>query len=698
MKILSFVLFRCSIAFFLCLISAAQTSTSPTPPQTRRDDVTETLHGVSVVDSYRWLEDQNSAETRAWIKDQNAYTHALLDSRPGRDKLEARFSQLRKVDVVQLPTERNGRYVYRKRLADQDQYVIYGRNGLDGKEEALIDPNPMSADHSTNVEPVDLSRDGKVLAYMLRKGGRDDTEIHLFDIPSHRDMADVLPPALYFDVSQLPDLSGFYYSVMLDDGPRLRFHKIGSDPKLDTDIFGTGYGKDTIVVGDVSEDGKYLVIQVIHGSAADKVEIWVQDLSKHGKITPLVKDIDARFFAFPGGDTLFLQTNWKAPRGRVMAVKFDDPDQSRWREVVPEGPDAIDGVTLAGGKIFVSYEHNATSAVKVYSPDGKALSDLKLPGLGSVPQIGGRWEGKEVFVGFRSYTVPTTIFRFDTATRKQSEWARIHVPVDSQQFDVEQVWFNSKDGTRVPMFLVHKKGVKLDGNRPVLLTGYGGFTASELPYFDPEAIVWAENGGVFADVNLRGGGEFGEEWHRGGMLQNKQNVFDDFIAAAQWLITSKYTNPDKLAILGGSNGGLLVGAAMTQHPELFRAVVCWHPLLDMLRYQKFMEAQFWVSEYGSAENPDQFKYIYAYSPYQHVEAKKKYPAVLFMTGDGDTRVAPLHARKMAALMQTVATPDRPVLIRYELVAGHAGGRSVTQTIGDDVDEFSFLFWQLGIEP
>ena len=697
MKILFSLLTRCSIALLLCFLSTAQTSSSPNPPATRRDDVTETLHGVTVADPYRWLEDQQSPDTRAWIKDENAYTHALLDSRPGREKLEAHFSQLRKVDVVQLPMERNGRYVYRKRLAEQDQYVIYARNGLDGKEEVLIDPNPMSADHSTNVEPIDLSHDGRVLAYQLRKGGRDDTEIHLFDIPSHRDLPDMLPAALYFDVSQLLDRSGFYYSTMLDDGPRLRFHKLGSDPKSDTEVFGAGYGKDKIVIGDVSEDGKYLVIQVIYGSAADKVEIWTQDLSTHGEIKPLVKDIDARFFGFPGGDTLFLQTNWKAPRGRVMAAKFDDPDQSKWREVVPEGSDAIDGVTLAGGKIFVSYEHNAASTVKVFSADGKALSDLNLPGLGSVPQIAGRWEGKEIFVNFRSYTIPTTLYRYDTITGRQSEWARIHVPVDSNQFEVKQVWFNSKDGTRVPMFLVHKRGVKLDGNRPVLLTGYGGFTASELPYFDPEAIVWAEHGGVFADANLRGGGEFGEDWHRAGMLQNKQNVFDDFIAAAQWLVANNYTNPDKLAILGGSNGGLLVGAAMTQHPELFRAVVCWHPLLDMLRYQKFMEAQFWVSEYGSAENPDQFKYIYAYSPYQHVE-KKKYPAVLFMTGDGDTRVAPLHARKMAALMQTVATSDRPVLIRYELVAGHAGGRSVTQTIGDDVDEFSFLFWQLGIEP
>ncbi|HEX4664213.1 MAG TPA: prolyl oligopeptidase family serine peptidase [Terriglobales bacterium] len=701
MKILRFApaigLFASALSVSITAASFAQTS-SPTAPQTRRDDVSETIHGVTIADPYRWLEDQSSAETRAWIKDENAYTHELLDSRSGRDKLEARFGQLRKVMSIQLPIERSGRYVYRKRLADQDQYVICARNGANGTEETLIDPNPMSADHSTNVEPMDLSRDGKVMAYAMRQGGKDETEIRLFDIDSHHDLADVLPSAVYFDVSLLPDRSAFYYSLMAEDGPRVRLHKMGEDPKQDTEVFGKGYGKDKIAVGDVSEDGKHLVVQVLYGSAADKVEIWTQDLGRNAPLIPLVKDIDARFFAYPGGDSLFLQTNWKAPRGRVLALKFDQPEQSKWQDIVPEAADALEGVALAGGKIFVSYVHNASSVVKVFASNGKPLPEFNFPALGSVPQINGHWEGKEAFATFRSFTVPTTILRYDTETGKQSEWARIEVPVDSKQFEVKQEWFESKDGTRVPMFLVYRRGLKLDGKNPVLLTGYGGFTLSELPPFRPDAVVWAEHGGVFVDVNLRGGGEFGEDWHRAGMREHKQNVFDDFVGAAQWLIKNKYTNPDRLAITGGSNGGLLVGAAMTQHPELFRAVICWHPLLDMLRYQKFMEAQFWVSEYGSADNPDQFKYIYAYSPYQHVTQHTKYPAVLFMTGDGDTRVAPLHARKMAALMQTVATPDRPALLRYELVAGHAGGRSVSQTISDDVDEFSFLFWQLGVEP
>lgn len=683
---------------FLSLAAFAQNSAAPAPPTARVDHVQEIMHGVTITDPYRWLEDQDSPETHTWIKEENSYTHALLDRSPGRDKLQQRFTQLMKVESIRLPIERNGRYVYRKRLAEQEQYVIYMRQGASGKEEALIDPNPMSPDHSTNVEIFDVSEDGKVMAYAIRQGGKDETEIRLYDIDGRRDLPKRLAAALYFDVSFLPDRSGFYYSMMADDGPRVRFHKVGTDAMQDTDVFGKGYGKDKIIVGDVSEDGRHLVVQVLYGSAADKVEIWLQDLTRHGSLEPVIKDIDARFFAFAGGDHLFLQTNWDAPHGKVLAVDFNKPQRGNWREVVPEGPDAIDSVTVASGKILVTYVHNATSQVKVFDADGKPAGELKFPTLGSATEISGRWQGKEAFVYFSSFTFPPTIYRYEPGTSNQLMWAQVKVPVESKEFEVNQVWYASKDGTRVPMFLVYKKGIRLDGSNPALLTGYGGFTVSMTPDFRPAAIAWAERGGVFAQANLRGGGEFGEQWHRAGMMDKKQNVFDDFIAAAQWLINNKYTKPERLAISGGSNGGLLVGTAMTQHPELFRAVVCSHPLLDMLRYQKFMEAQFWVSEYGSAENADQFKYLYAYSPYQHVIKGAKYPAVLFMTGDADTRVAPLHARKMAALMQTVATPDRPVLLRYETVAGHSSGRSVTQAIGDATDEYAFLFWQLGITP
>ena len=669
---------------------------NPASPRTRRGNVQDVLHGITVADPYRWLEDQSSPETRAWITQQNAYTHSMLDQLPGRDALRNRLTELKKVDGIHSPFERNGKFIYRHRRADQEQYAICLRQGEIGKEEVLIDPNPMSAEHTTNVDIADVSQDGKLLAYMLRAGGKDETEIHLLDLNTRHELPDVLPLALYFDVGFLPDNTGFYYSMMTDDGPRVRFHKMDSAVAGDTNVFGKGYGKEGIVVGDPTPDGRHLVITACNGSACDKAEIWLQDLNTHGAIEPLVKDIDARFFPYAGGDRLFLHTNWKAPHGRVLAVDYAHPGRDNWREVVPESNTAIDGVFLSGGKIMVAYVKNAASKVKVFNPDGKPVRELEFPALGSVSDIQTRWENKDAFIGFNSFTIPRTIYYFDMDNGQRSTWYKTDVPVDSNNFVVEQVWFNSKDGTRVPMFLIHAKGMKTDGARPALLTGYGGFTVNITPEFWPDAIIWAEHGGVAAQVNLRGGGEFGEAWHKAGMLANKQNVFDDFIGASAWLISNKYTNPSKLAIFGGSNGGLLVGAALTQRPDLYQAVVCWHPLLDMLRYDQFMDGKFWVSEYGSANDPEQFKWLYAYSPYQHVKDGAKYPAVLFMSGDGDTRVAPLHARKMTALLQASTGSERPIMLRYELAAGHSGGRSVTQDIGDSTDILSFLFWQLKV--
>jgi prolyl oligopeptidase len=685
------------VALTACLCFA-QSAILPAPPPTHREDFREEVHGVTIADPYRWLEDQNSAETRAWITAQNAYTHSLLERQVGSQHLQQRLTELMKFENVQSPIERNGRFFYRKRLADQDLYVIYMREGDNGKEHVLVDPHPMSADHSANVDIMDVSKDGKVLAYLIRSGGTDEFEIHLLDVDRRIDLPDRLPARLYFDLSLLPDRGGFYYSMMLDDGPRVRFHKMGSNVVSDDDVFGKGYNKDTIVIGDASEDGRHLVIQVQHGSAADKTEIWLQDLATKGPIKPLVKDIDARFFAFPAGDQLFLHTNWKAPHGRVLAVDFAHPEQEHWQEVVPETDTAIDNVVLGGGQLLVSYVKNASSQVKAYSPDGKQAREISVPPLGSTFDIQSKWENPNAYISYDSFATPLTVYRYEVASGKQSVWSHARVPVDSSKFEVKQVWYSSKDGTRIPMFLVYGKGIKLDGSNPVLLTAYGGFAINMTPSFSPDAVLWIEHGGVLAKSNVRGGGEFGEAWHRAGMLDKKQNVFDDFIAAGEWLIQNKYTQPSRLAIWGGSNGGLLVGAALTQRPELYRAVVCGYPLLDMLRYDKFMEAQLWVSEYGSATDAEQFKWLYAYSPYHHVKPGGQYPAVLFMTGDADTRVAPLHARKMAALLQASSASGRPVLIRYELMAGHSPGRSVAQRIDDSTDMFRFLCWQLGVAP
>jgi prolyl oligopeptidase len=693
---LRFCAARCVCWGLVSLAPISQAQPLPKYPSTRREDVTEVIQGVTVADPYRWLEDQDSKATRTWIDAQNAYTHALLDSWPGRAKVEERATQLLRHGSIGTPFEAGGRLFYRKKSAEQDQYLIYMRQGVEGKDEVLIDPLPMSADHSTNVDILDVARDGKLLAYLVRKGGADEVEVHVFDVDKRHEMADRLPAATYINVSWRPDEAGFYYSVVAADGPRIRFHALGTDAAGDAEVFGKGYGKDKILLVEAAGDGRHLLITLFYGSAGTKVEIWVADLEKRTPPELVTKGIDARFNAVTAGNLVILETDWKASRGRVLKARFDHMAVDDWKEIVPEAEATIDSLVVAGGHVVVSYVHNVSSEVKLFDLNGKLDEQMAFPTIGSVSEIEGRWNSRDAFVNFSSFVVPPTIYRLDAATAKQTEWDRVQVPVDPGRFEMKQVWFRSKDGTKIPMFLLYQKELKLDGAVPTLLTGYGGFNVSITPSFSPATVLFAEHGGVVAQVNLRGGGEFGETWHAAGMLDKKQNVFDDFIGAAEWLIANQYTNPSKLSILGGSNGGLLVGAALTERPELFQVVICWHPLLDMLRYHKFMEAQFWVSEYGSAENPEQFQYIYAYSPYQHVKKGTKYPAVLLMTGDADTRVAPLHARKMAALLQWATGSERPILLRYELKAGHSEGRSVTAQISDLTDEMSFLFWQLAV--
>ena len=407
-----------------------------------------------------------------------------------------------------------------------------------------------------------------------------------------------------------------------------------------------------------------------------------------------MSDISARFFGQMGGDTLYVQTNWNAPMNRILAINLRNPARENWKEVVPEKAAVIDSLALAGGKLVVIYNENASSRIQIFDADGRQLRDIPLPAIGSVTAFSSRWRGEQAYYGYSSYPVPSLIQRYSVGRGEQELWAQVKVPIDTEKLELKQVWYTSKEGTRVPMFLLGQKGMKLDGARPTLLTGYGGFTALESPSYSPMAALWVANGGVFVDATLRGGGEFGEAWHLAGMREKKQNVFDDFLSAAQWLIQNHYTNPSQLAIMGGSNGGLLVGAALTQRPDLFQAVLCRYPLLDMLRYQKFMEAQYWVSEYGSADNPEQFKYLAAYSPYQNVKPGVKYPAVMLTSGDGDTRVAPLHARKMAARLQAATASDRPILLRYDTQAGHSTGLPLSRQIDQLTDEGEFLLWQL----
>jgi prolyl oligopeptidase len=444
----------------------------------------------------------------------------------------------------------------------------------------------------------------------------------------------------------------------------------------------------------LSRDGRYLGLYISHGWGK-KTEVYVRDLRNNGPIVPVVNDVDAEFQpAFAGGH-MYLQTNWNAPNGRIFAVDLANPARANWREVVPETNSAIDGFSVAGGKLAVNYLENVNSRVKIFSADGKHVRDIYFPTLGTVTELDGEWDSDEAFYTFTSFAQPPTSYRYEISSGRAEIWARNKAPVEPSQFEVKQVWYQSKDKTRIPMFVMYKKGLKIDGARPTLLYGYGGFLVNETPTFRPDAVLFAEHGGVFALPNLRGGGEFGEKWHRAGMLENKQNVFDDFIAAAEWLIENGYTKPAHLAIEGGSNGGLLVGAAMTQRPDLFQAVACEFPLLDMVRYQKFLLGKLWVPEYGSSDDAKQFQVLYKYSPYHHVTKGVKYPAVLFLTGDSDTRVAPLHARKMTALMQASTGSDRPVLLRYDTKAGHSAGLPVTKQVEEFTDVFSFLLAEVG---
>ena len=669
----------------------------PPPPPTEVREVVDTLHGVDVPDPYRWLEDQEAPETRAWIDAQNAYTDTVLGALPGRDRLRGVAAAVLERDDVGLPNERGGRYFYSRRGADQDLAVLYVREGLDGEERVLIDPHPMSPDHTTSVELRDISDDGGQVAYAVREGGVDEVSIRVRGVDSGDDLADVLPAARYGAVTLSPDGGGLYYERYGDVAPRVMYHAFGTPMAQDVQLFGAGYERHQIPVTVVSDDGRWMVVHVIEGSSGP-TEIHVKDLAHDTPFVTAVADgVSESWASFAGGE-LVIVTNLDAPNKRVVLADPADPSADRWREVIPERDDVvIEGASALGGRLAVSYLEDVQPRVAIHELDGTHVRDIAFDTIGSVGGGAGRWTSDEAFFTFETFHVPRTIYRYDLATGEQTVWAEPDLPVDAPAYRVTQRWFASQDGTRVPMFVVHRPGVALDGSNPTLLTGYGGFNLSQTPRFSALATTWLRSGGVFALANMRGGSEFGEEWHQSGMLANKQNVFDDFIAAAEHLVEAGYTSPEHLAIRGGSNGGLLVGAVSNQRPDLFGAVVCTYPLLDMVRYHQFLVASFWVPEYGSSEDPEQFAYIHAYSPYHNVIDGGDYPATLYLSGDGDTRVAPLHARKMAALMQAKNGSDNPILLRYHTQAGHSGGQPVSQQIDEMVDTVSFLLWQVGRE-
>jgi prolyl oligopeptidase len=677
--------------------SGAAAAPNPAPPPTPVHVVRDTLHGVVIEDPYRWLEDKDSPETRAWVQAQMAFTQAQLAKVPGRDDVKAKLAAYKKVDTRSVPTVRGKRLFFSARKADQQQAVLTMREGAEGADVALVDPNGMGEDHTTNVALLDVSHDGALVAYGIRKGGEDETDVRLLDVATRKDVPGGLPKARYLGVAISPDKKGCWYSRWEDKGSRIRYHRFGDDLAKDKVVFGEGFGPERIPAVSLTDDGRWVVAWVYTGSAGDDIQISVMDAVKGGKFTLVTGELHEKVSIESAGGKFILSTTWQAPNGRVLLADWNNPGPAHWQEIVPTRKDAvIEGVSVAGGRLVVQYLQNVSSKLETFGLDGSPRGAIALPGIGSASAVSGSFDGNEGYYSFQSFNRPTAIHRYDFAAGADTEWWKLTLPFVGDNYEVRQITYFSQDGVKVPMFVTQPKGMEYDGSHPVLLTGYGGFNLSQTPGFSAFGAAWLDMGGVFVSTNLRGGGEFGDTWHQGGMRAKKQNTFDDFLGAALWLLTHGYCTRERLGIAGGSNGGLLVGAAITQRPDLFGAAVCEVPLLDMLRFHRFLVARFWVPEYGSSEDPEQFQWLRAYSPYQHVVAGTKYPATLFVSGDSDTRVDPLHARKMAALLQAAQGGDKPVLLHYDVSSGHSGGQGVDKSIEDDADVLQFLRAQLGM--
>lgn len=669
----------------------------PAPPATEKHDVTDDYHGTTITDPYRWLEDQKSPATRAWIGEQNQYTDAYLEQVKQRPEIAAELTRLERVESYGMPLKRGDRYFFTKRLPEENQGSIYLRMGWDGTDERLVDATKLSVDQNTSVNLLNVTNDGSLLVYGVRQGGADEQEVHVLDVDKRQPLPDQLRSQRYMGVQVSPDKKGLYYAVFTHQGTLVYWHPFGTPQAEDKVIFGREYrgeplGEMDLVEIRLSDNGHYLIIQIDRGVPPRRTDLLLKDLRKpDAEAMPLVWGIENRFTLLDGGeDDFYVQTDYKAPNGRILKAEQGKAPDS-WQTLIPESKNVIEASTITGRRLFVERLVDVKSETSMYTLDGKQTGQITYPGIGSGTPVYGRPLDKEGFYTFNSYNVPPTIFRYQVENGKTEIFAQPRVPFDSGAYDVRQVFYTSKDGTRVPMFIAGKKGLPLTGKARLLMTGYGGFNVSITPGWNPMYAWWMEQGGFFAVPNLRGGGEYGEAWHQAGMFERKQNVFDDFFAAAGYLITNKYTSPEHFAIWGRSNGGLLMGAAMTQHPEMFGAIVCGYPLLDMLRYQNFLFGRLWTTEYGSAENPKEFGYIRAYSPYQNVKPGTHYPAIMFFSGDNDTRVDPLHARKMTAEMQAANGGSRPVLLHYSLKGGHSAGVSVTQEVKDETDILSFLW-------
>ncbi len=693
-------------AFWLGAVAASQTIhgrdgiTLPEPPDVEAIPVTDDYFGTKVVDNYRWLEDARSPQTQAFIDAENAYTARYMQLARIRPQVADDLDALEHVSSWSQPVQRGNGLFFLKLLAGEDQASIYVRLGWAGKDKRLIDPAQFSRDPNTSVALEDVSRDGTLVAYSVREGGADETSVHIFNLKTGKTLEDELPVGLYESVNFTLDGKGLFYARMDRKGELLYEHDLGTRPAHDTLLFGREFrgeplGPTDLFQAHLTGDGHYMVIEIHRGVPATRVDIVYRDMTRPGSyFDVLIWGVESRFHAIYARDAWYVRTDYKAPNGCILRA---DPGimPDVWKAIVPETTDAINGFNIVGNKIYVNRLHDVKTETSVYTLDGKPAGGISYDGIGAATTLAGRASDRYGFYTFESFIVPPSIYRLDTTTGKRDLFAQPKLPFDSSQYQLKQVFYTSKDGARIPLFLAGKTGLKQDGSERLLMTGYGGFQISELPHWSPMVAWWLQQGGWFALPNLRGGSEYGEHWHQQGMLARKQNVFDDFFAAAQYLIANKYTTPDHFAIMGRSNGGLLMGAAITQRPDLFAAVDCGYPLLDMLRYQKFEKGAYWTTEYGSSENEKQFPYLLKYSPYQNVKPGAAYPAVLFFTGASDTRVDPLHARKMTALLQADSKSGRPVLLHYSLSGGHSAGVSIDQRIQDDADQLAFLWTESG---
>jgi prolyl oligopeptidase len=680
-------------------------------PTARKGDQVDVYHGTRVPDPYRWLEDDNSSETAAWVEAENKITFPYLERIPYRQQLQARVKQLNDYEKYSSPSRKGSYVFFRKNAGLQNQSVLYIQKGYAGTPEVLIDPNAWSEDGTVRLSTFRPSRDARYAVYGVSRSGSDWQEFRVMELATKKILDDKIEWVKVSGVAWQGD--GFFYSrypepaagrekASINENHKVYFHRLSTPQSADTLVFEDADHPQRFHTVATTDDERFAIMDVSErGTGKDGNAVFVRDLSKgEREFRPLIPAItdDTYSVVDDVGDKLLVETNHGAPNWRVVLIDPQQPEETNWKTILPERPEPIDGVGTAGGKLFATYLKDVATKAYVYSLDGKLENEITLPGPGSAGGFGGERDDTFVFYTFNSLNVPPTIYKYEIATRKSTVFRETKVPgYAPSAFETKQVFYPSKDGTRIPMFLVYRKGLTLDGRNPTLLYAYGGFNIVESPTFSAARLALLEQGFVYASANIRGGGEYGEKWHQQGMKVKKQNVFDDFIAAAEWLIANKYTTSDKLAIQGGSNGGLLIGAVINQRPELFRVAIPQVGVMDMLRFQKFTIGWNWVADYGSSDNAEEFKALYAYSPLHNIKQGVKYPATLITTADHDDRVVPAHSFKYAATLQEKATRENPVLIRIETKSGH-GASSLTKALETTGDIYAFTMYNMGVTP